>query len=316
MGYNHNDSLSVLTGEWGMEHGMVEWLKNLPDMFHVLVSDFGITDLLDIIIVAWIFYLIMTRLRTTSAARVAKGIVVLLVVTGLSGLVGLDMLRYLLGTTIEMGFLALVIVFQPELRRLLERFGTSSSIKSLFAREQPTAELERAIRETVAACETMSADRTGALIVFERKENLGEYFKTGTVVDAKVSAELLKNIFFVKAALHDGAVIIRDARVAAAGCVLPLTNNPNLSRDLGTRHRAGIGMSESSDAVVVIVSEETGTISVACRGTLRRHLAGPTLEKILREELLPREDELPARKVRRLIDSWQEKKDEEKANSK
>ncbi len=288
---------------------MIEWLQSLPEMFHALVSDFGVMDLLDILIVAWIFYICMTRLRTTSAARVAKGIILLLVVTWAAGLIGLDMLHYLLNKTLEVGFLALIIVFQPELRRVLERFG-AGHLKGLFVRSDETGNLERVIDETVAACQTMSADRTGALIVFERTETLSEYFKTGTEIDARVSAELLKNIFFTKAALHDGAVIIRQTRIAAAGCVLPLTDNPNLSRELGTRHRAGIGMSEASDAVVVIVSEETGAISVASRGTLRRHLAAPTLEKILREELLPKDDEISPRRVKQFIDHLQVKKDE------
>lgn len=290
---------------------MREWLQNLPDMFHVLVSDFGIKDILDIGIVAWIFYTLMSRLSGTNAARVAKGIVLLLVVSWTIEVSQLETLSYLLNRIIEMGVVALVIVFQPELRRGLERFG-SGNIKGLFSRPGPTQELEHAICETVAACETMSADRTGALIVFERTETLSEYFKTGTVVDARVSAELLKNIFFTKAALHDGAVIIRGARIAAAGCVLPLTDNPNLSRDLGTRHRAGIGMSEASDALVVIVSEETGTISVASHGTLRRHLAAPTLEKILRDELLPKEDELAPRRIKKFLDRLQVVKKHEK----
>ena len=288
---------------------MMEWLQNLPNMFRVLVSDFGITDLLDILIVAWIIYIVMTKLRTTSAARVAKGVVLLLLATWVTDLAGLDVLQFLLSTAIEMGFLALVIVFQPELRRFLERFG-SKSLKGLFAKEKPTEELELAIHATVAACETMSAERTGALIVFEREESLGEYFRTGTVVDASVSAELLKNIFFTKAALHDGAVIVQNGRIAAAGCVLPLSESPNLNRDLGTRHRAAIGISEASDALAVVVSEETGTISVAGRGALRRHLAGPTLEKILRDELLPREDDRATNWPKRLIDRVQVKKDE------
>ena len=290
---------------------MWEWLQNIPDMFHVLVSDFGIMDLLDIAIVAWILYMIMTRLRTTSAARVARGIVLLLLATWLSDVAGLDMLKFLLSTTIEMGFLALVIVFQPELRRLLERFG-ANSIRGLFTWEEQGEELERAISETVAACTAMSAERTGALIAFEHTENLSEYFKTGTVVDAAVSMELLKNIFFTKAALHDGAVIVQQARIAAAGCVLPLTQDPNLSHELGTRHRAAIGLSEKTDAVVVVVSEETGAISVASHGKLRRHLAGPMLEKILREELLTTEETLSPRKVKRLIGRLQEKQDETK----
>ena len=151
--------------------------------------------------------------------------------------------------------------------------------------------VEQAISQTVLACTEMSQTRTGALIVFEREMQLDDMVRSGTVLDAAVSGELLKNIFFVKAPMHDGAVIVRHGRVLGAGCMLPLSKNVNLSRDLGMRHRAGIGMSENSDAVVVIVSEETGSISVAIGGMLKRHLKPETLENLLRNELLPREED-------------------------
>ena len=150
--------------------------------------------------------------------------------------------------------------------------------------------MEKTIAQTVLACTEMSRSRTGALIVFEQKMQLDDMVRSGTVLDAAVSSELLKNIFFVKAPMHDGAVIIRHGRLLGAGCMLPLSKNVNLSRDLGMRHRAGIGMSENSDAVVVIVSEETGSISVAIGGMLRRHLMPETLENILRNELMPQEE--------------------------
>ena len=156
-----------------------------------------------------------------------------------------------------------------------------------FARTQQVSAIENAIAQTVLACTEMSKSRTGVLIVFERDIALDDIARTGTIVDARVSSELLKNIFFVKAAMHDGAVIMRDGRLLAGGCMLPLSKNVNLSRDLGMRHRAGIGMSENSDAVVVIVSEETGTISVAIGGLLKRHLMPETLEKLLINELIP-----------------------------
>ena len=180
------------------------------------------------------------------------------------------------------------VIFQPELRRLLERMG--GNIPSLFSSKRLnhlTTETE--ITQTIMACADMSATHTGALIVFERANALDEQMRSGTIVNADVSAELLKNIFFVKAPLHDGAVIIQNGRIAAAGCVLPLTTNTNLSPDLGTRHRAGIGMSEHSDAVIVIVSEETGSISVAVDGMLKRRLTLETFEAILRSELMPEE---------------------------
>ena len=151
--------------------------------------------------------------------------------------------------------------------------------------------MEKVVEQTVLACEYMSREKIGALIVFTREQRLDEYFKTGTVIDAQVSEQLLRNIFFKNSPLHDGAMIIRDGRVAAAGCVLPLSDSHRLSADLGTRHRAGVGMSEVSDAVVIIVSEETGTISVAVGGMLKRHLAPQTLERLLRKELVVEEPE-------------------------
>ena len=171
-----------------------------------------------------------------------------------------------------------------------ERIGSRTSLQ-VFGKPLAVSAEAAAISATVAACEVMSRQKIGVLLAFERNVSLEEYFKTGTVVDARVSEQLLRNLFFPKAALHDGAAIIRGGRVAAAGCVMPLSENTHLSADLGTRHRAGVGTSEASDAVVVIVSEETGTISVAIGGMLKRHLAPQTLEKLLQNELLPKEDE-------------------------
>ena len=186
--------------------------------------------------------------------------------------------------------LALIILFQPEIRRILEQVG-SRRFTAFFIHTEAAGVMEQAIGQTVLACTEMSQSRTGVLIVFEREILLDDMVRSGTVLDAAVSSELLKNIFFVKAPMHDGAVIVRHGRVLGAGCMLPLSKNVNLSRDLGMRHRAGIGMSENSDAVVVIVSEETGSISVAIGGMLKRHLKPETLENLLRNELLPREDE-------------------------
>ena len=175
---------------------------------------------------------------------------------------------------------------------MLDHLGNMKLIKFLGA-EKPVSEMAPVITQTVMACEVMSRERVGALIVFARENHLDEYYKTGTLIDAQVSEQLIRNVFFPKAALHDGAMIIRNGRVAVAGCVLPLSESDRLSADLGTRHRAGVGISEVSDAVVVIVSEETGTISVAVGGMLKRHLAPQTLERLLRNELCP--DELPLR---------------------
>ncbi len=254
------------------------------------IKTIGITDILDILIVAVILYQLFMLVSRTNSARIARGIAVLLVVLWLSGVLHLNMINYLLRKAVEIGLIALVVLFQPELRRLLEKMGSSRRLKGFFGGELQTLNMDGVITQTVLACADMSRSRTGALIVFERDNQLTEPISTGTLVDASVTAELLKNIFFVKAPLHDGAVIIRDGRIAAAGCMLPMSGNLNLSKELGMRHRAGIGMSERSDAVVVIVSEETGAISAAVDGMLKRHLSTETLETLLRRELLPEED--------------------------
>ncbi len=191
---------------------------------------------------------------------------------------------------LAIGLLALVILFQPELRRMLDHLG-SVKLTSIFGVNKPVQqEMDAVITQTVRACEAMGREKVGALIVFAREQRLEEYFKTGTQIDGQVSEQLIRNIFFKNSPLHDGAMIIRDGLVAAAGCVLPLSDSNRLSSDLGTRHRAGVGMSEASDAVVVIVSEETGTISVAVGGMLKRHLAPQTLDKLLHNELCPAND--------------------------
>ena len=253
------------------------------------IPPLGAMDIVDILVVAFLIYKLMLIIRSTSAARVARSIMLLLVATWLTDVVHMYTLNWILTRFIEVGIIAIVIVFQPELRRALERFGGRTMLR--FADPLSNRSVEQnAIAATVTACEIMAKERVGVLLVFERRTSLEEYFKTGTLIDAKVTDQLLRNLFFKNSPLHDGAVIIRHGRVAAAGCVLPLSENTHLSSDLGTRHRAGIGMSEASDAVVVIASEETGTISVAIGGMLKRHLAPQTLEKLLTNELLPEEN--------------------------
>ena len=236
-----------------------------------------VSDIIDIILVAVLIYVAIGLIRRTNTTRLARGIVFIILALWLSDLLKFRMINSLLKTTVELGFIALVIIFQPELRRLLERMGSGRFVYFFGGGPAPQT----------LACASMSDSRTGALIVFERAISLNEQMSTGTIVNADVTSELLRNIFFVKAPLHDGAAIIREDRLAAAGCMLPLSQNASLSSDLGMRHRAGIGMSEHSDAVVVIVSEETGSISVAMDGMLKRHLTPEMLEKILRTELLP-----------------------------
>ena len=244
-----------------------------------------LADLLDVAIVAYLVYKLLSLVKSTRAANILKGVAIFLAALWLSSKLNLRVVNYILSHMVEWGVLALIIVFQPEIRRILEQLG-SKNIRLLrtLAPEKELPELERAIDQ-------MSRTRTGVLIVFERKILLDDVVRSGTTLDASVSSELLKNIFFVKAPMHDGAVIIRNGRILGAGCMLPLSKNVNLSRDLGMRHRAGIGMSENSDAVVVIVSEETGSISVAIGGMLKRHLQAETLSQLLHNELMPQQEE-------------------------
>jgi len=242
------------------------------------------SDYLDIILVAFIIYRLMPLLRTPSTMRIARSVLVVLVIAWLTDVLNLYTINFILSQILAVGVLAVVILFQPELRRMLDRLG-NVKLRSILGLTQPDQQMDPLIAQTVSACEVMSRERIGALIVFAREARLDEYFKTGTEINGMVSEQLIRNIFFPKAALHDGAMIIRDGKIAAAGCVLPLSDSSRLSADLGTRHRAGVGMSEVSDAVVVIVSEETGTISVAVGGMLKRHLAPQTLERLLHKEL-------------------------------
>ena len=248
------------------------------------------SDYLDIVVVAYLVYRLLPLVRTPAMMRLTRTVLALVVVAWLTDIMKLHTLNWILSQFLAIGLLAFVILFQPELRRMLDHLA-NVKLSKFFGLGRPIQEMESVITQTVMACEIMSRERVGALIVFAREQRLDEYFKTGTQIDGQVSEQLLRNIFFPKASLHDGAMIIRDGRVAAAGCVLPLSDSHRLSADLGTRHRAGVGMSEVSDAVVVIVSEETGTISVAVGGMLKRHLAPQTLEKLLRNELCPTQPE-------------------------
>ena len=250
------------------------------------LSTMGISDFLDIIIVAYLIYKAIGFVRRTNSNNLAKGLVVFLLALWGSDIFSLTMINFLLRKTAELGLIALLILFQPELRRLLERMGSGFA----SGRSSSGTVMDSAISQTVQACCDMSASKTGALIIFERGVALNSIISTGTVINADTTAELLKNMFFNKAPLHDGAVIIRDGRIAAAGCVLPLTQRTNLSKNLGMRHRAGIGLSEESDAVIIVVSEETGAISAAMDGMLKRHLSGEALDKLLRSELIREED--------------------------
>ena len=241
----------------------------------------GIADIVDILIVAFLIYRLILLTRKTNSYNLAKGLLLFLIALWMAEILELNMISFILRKATELGVVVLVILFQPELRHILEKIGSRFSSRSNM--EDP--EVTSAITQTVMACADMAESRTGALIVFERYVSLQSVISTGTVIDSEVSSELLKNIFYNKAPLHDGAVIVRDGRIAAAGCVLPLSSSTTISKDLGMRHRAGIGISEQSDALAVIVSEETGSISCAVDGTLKRHLKPQVIDRLLRKEL-------------------------------
>ena len=251
-----------------------------------------ITDFLDVAIIFFLVYKLLSLVKSTRAENILKGIGIFMLALLAARALNLRAVYYVLKSVAEMGILALIILFQPEIRQILEKLGSKNiRLMRVFRSENEITELEKAIDQTVVACSEMSRTRTGVLMVFERNINLDDIVRTGTELDCEIVSELLKNIFFVKAPMHDGAVIVRHGRIIGGGCMLPLSKNVNLSRDLGMRHRAGIGMSENSDAVVVIVSEETGSISVAIGGMLKRHLMPETLGKLLRNELMPQEEE-------------------------
>lgn len=273
-----------------------------------------VADVIDVAIIAFLIYHLFRFIRRSRTGQVAKAILIIVVAMSLANLAQLGVVSFFLNYAVELGVIALVIIFQPEIRRFLERMG-SGKIKELFVDEGYGDETENAINETVEAYTSMSKDKVGALMVFERKTMLDDVLKTGTLLDAKISSELLKNLFWNKAPLHDGAVIVRNGRIVGAGCMLPMSGNVNLSRDLGMRHRAAIGISENSDAVVAIVSEETGSVSVAINGMLKRHLAPETLERLLKNELMPEIDEKKATAAAKLGSVFKSKKGD-KSNGK
>lgn len=296
--------MSTFQTLFSQDIGRMNW-RTVLDSFFSAFNQFrtiSFIDIIDILIVAYIIYRIMKLLKDTSAERLIKGIIILVGIMLLASMLHLTMISWLLQQALNVGLFAIVVVFQPELRRLLEQIGKGNFSRLIVPADAPD-EVESMITATVSACADMSRTKTGALIVFERKERLGEIIATGTRVDAAPSAELIKNIFFKNSPLHDGAMIVRAGRVCAAGCVLPLSGNQGLSRDLGTRHRAAVGMSETADSVLVVVSEETGAISVAIGGMLKRHLSPDMLRKLLENELLDSEKQEKSR-LAAIRDMW------------
>lgn len=264
------------------------FIVNLKDNFVELITSMHpVKDTVDIILVAIIFYYVFKFLKDRRAGKLAIGVVLLFALQLLSDLFGFVALRFLMQNVLQIGLIALVILFQPELRSALEKVGGGGTIKNIIgiAGERSSENRDLMISDICEAVCDMSKDKTGALIVIERGTRLGEIIDSGVVVDADITPFLIKNIFFNRAPLHDGAMVIRSGRIHAAGCFLPLSSNENIVKDLGTRHRAAIGMSENSDAVVIVVSEETGMISIALEGKLHTNLSYSSLAAMLDEQL-------------------------------
>ena len=267
-----------------------------------MIKSFSLSNLLDILIVAYIIYKAIKFIRETKAGRLFKSLLILIAVYLVSIWLNLFMLRTLMQYVFQIGLISLVIVFQPELSHALEKLGRSKvNIIGKITKVEEEEETKACIEAVVRACKSMQETKTGALIVFEKETMLGDIMSTGTILNAQPSMDLLLNIFYPKSPLHDGAVIIRNARVYAAGCILPLTSNPDISRELGTRHRAAIGVTEESDAVVVVVSEETGTISVTRNGGITRSHTAITLRNLLESELLSSNGDGKQTKIKRTI---------------
>ncbi len=249
-----------------------------------------ISDIIDILIIIIFVYQLMKMIRQTRAAQLLKGLVIIFLTLPISAWLNLTAVNYILRNTVQLGAFAVIVLFQPELRNMLEQVGRSKVGKIFdFAGIQNEETEAEVISEITEATVNMAKTKTGALIVLERQTALGEYERNGILIDSHISAALLENIFVHNTPLHDGAVIIRGNRISSATCVLPLTNNPNLSRELGTRHRAAIGMSEVSDALIIVVSEETGKISLAINGTLTRNLDEISLKKAITRAITPKE---------------------------
>jgi len=260
--------------------------------FVSIIRNITVSDIIDIVIVAFLFYYIYQFIRERRAGKLAIGVVILFLILLLAKLLKMHVMQFLLQNLFQVGIIAIIILFQPELRSALEKVGAEplKSLRSISEAKSGEQAQAKALVEalTEAVCD-MSLDKTGALIVLERSTKLGDIVKTGTVINANPTPFLIRNIFFNKAPLHDGAMIVRDNRLYAAGCFLPLSGNTDIIKDLGTRHRAAIGMSENSDAAVIVVSEETGTISIARNGELRRNYSYNSLKAELSELFLDEE---------------------------
>lgn len=272
-----------------------EWMVSIA-------MNFQFKDAVDIIIVAFLIYGVVKLVRETRAGQLVKGLFLLVILFIISSYFNLVMVSRVLAYFFQFAFVAILIVFQPEIRKALEQVGRNNVGQSIAAvvtgrdRSYDRAQIRKAINAVVDGVGILQQLKMGALIVFERKTKLGDIIETGTQINCEPSGQIVGNIFFNKAPLHDGAMIIRDGMIHAAGCILPLTKNTSVSAELGTRHRAALGVSEESDAVVVVVSEETGQISVAVNGVLARRFTRDTLRDVLEGYLIPQEEATTVRR--------------------
>ena len=268
-------------------------LNALADIFYTYflepVKNMGIKDIIDVLLLALVLFFVYRLIRDSRAWKLLVGLCVLFVVSIAARAFEMNALNFIFGNFQQIGIIAILILFQPELRMALERVGGTpiTGIKSIASETGDLATLNAEIDAICTAVVDLSRDKVGALIVIERSTKLGEYVKSGVYIDAAISPYILRNIFFNKAPLHDGAVIIRDSRICAAGCFLPLSTKEDINKDLGTRHRAAIGMTEISDAIVIVVSEETGTVSLSADGNLERNYNYGTLKQALYDLLAP-----------------------------
>ncbi len=287
---------------------MLEQIKDTLNRVLSVFSTFSFADFLDIVMVAVVIYICVRIIRETRAMQLAKGIIFILIVYGVVNLLGMEASGYIFKAIFSNILIILVVIFGPEIRSILEQVGHGTTSKSLKSIIHPgvavdIAELTEGIEAVCKSCANMSDKKVGALICFENDTLLGNVISSGTVIDARISSQLVENIFYPKSPLHDGAMVVRDGKICAAGCILPLTKK-TVSASLGTRHRAAIGLSEESDAVIVIVSEETGGISVARGGVLQRNISYGDLRDILTTEFLPTgtsdDDKIITKLVRRI----------------
>ncbi len=270
---------------------MGEFFSNIFSQFTSVFSTFSFWDALDILAVTFIIYMAIKLIRDTRAVQLIKGIIVFVVVYLIAKIFQLQLLAFIIQEVVlQWGVLAVIVLFQPEIRHALERMGRTKLANFITQSDVKMKKQADAIEPVCRACSSMSANRIGALIVFESTTPLSDIAATGTMIDANAESGLIENIFYPKSPLHDGALVIRAGRLLSAGCILPLSSGGNISRELGTRHRAALGMSEESDAFVIVVSEETGTISYAYKSTLMRNIPASDLRDVLSKTFVENED--------------------------